>query len=118
MKRSPGPFFKDGKIVKLGKIAQGIISDLEIDGRYVVKYELHNAKDFGIPQERERIIIVGIRKDISEKFELIFLISPVGEVGDQNHRFWWVKEPVENPNDDMFSAIQYHIFQLDFLASD
>ena len=79
VKRSPGPFFKDGKIVKLGKIAQGIISDLEIDGRYVVKYELHNAKDFGIPQERERIIIVGIRKDISEKFEFKFPKSNDGK---------------------------------------
>ena len=72
VERSPGPFFKDGKIVKLGKIAQGIITDLELDGRYVVKYELHNAKDFGIPQERERIIIVGIRKDVAEKFEFKF----------------------------------------------
>jgi len=71
-KTKKGPHFKNGKISQLGDVAQAIIDDLKLGGRYVVKYELHNAFHFGLPQERERIIIVGIRKDISEKFEFNF----------------------------------------------
>lgn len=32
--------------------------------RYKVKYELLNAADYGVPQTRERVVIVGIRSDI------------------------------------------------------
>lgn len=35
---------------------------------YVVKYELMNAADFQIPQERQRIIIVGTRKDLNVEY--------------------------------------------------
>ena len=63
-------FFDNGKIIKLGKVASAIIKELEEVGKgYTVSRELHNAKDFGIPQDRERIIIVGVRKDINFKFK-------------------------------------------------
>lgn len=63
-------FFKNGKIVKLGKVAQTIIDQLsEIDGGYKVNYELHNARDYGLPQDRERIIIVGVRNDLDYTFK-------------------------------------------------
>lgn len=61
-------FFKNGKIIKLGSLAQSIIDDLASIG-YKVQYELHNARDFGIPQSRERIIIVGVRNDIDFEFK-------------------------------------------------
>ena len=35
---------------------------------YVVKYELMNAADFKIPQDRQRIIIVGIRNDLDIEY--------------------------------------------------
>ena len=66
--RNQGKHFKDGKIVKLGEVTQGIIHELTDIG-YTVSYELHNARDFGIPQDRERIIIVGVRKDLDFKFK-------------------------------------------------
>ena len=37
---------------------------------YVVKSEILNAKNFGIAQHRERIFFIGIRKDLSEKYNL------------------------------------------------
>ncbi len=40
-----------------------IFEDLEYDW----KYEILNAKDFGIPQNRERIFVVGFRKDLEVK---------------------------------------------------
>lgn len=32
-------------------------------------YQVLNAKDFGVPQNRERIFVISIRKDIEKKFE-------------------------------------------------
>lgn len=43
---------------------------------YKVKYELVNAADFRIPQERLRVIIIGIRNDIHTEF---FFPIPLGE---------------------------------------
>lgn len=40
-----------------------ILSNLTASG-YVVKYQVLNSYDFGLPQDRDRIFIVGIRKDI------------------------------------------------------
>ena len=60
--------FKNGKIINLGDTARAIICDLESVG-YDIYYELHNACDFGIPQNRERIIIVGVRNDVSFEFK-------------------------------------------------
>jgi DNA (cytosine-5)-methyltransferase 1 len=63
-------FFDNGKIVKLGKVASAIIEEFSKIGKgYNVTYELHNVKDFGLPQDRERIIIVGVRKDLDFTFK-------------------------------------------------
>jgi DNA (cytosine-5)-methyltransferase 1 len=36
---------------------------------YYVKYSVLNAADYGVPQRRERLFVVGIRKDIGVSFE-------------------------------------------------
>ncbi len=51
-----------------GKVFQMIISDFESMG-YRVKNKLFNAANYGVPQKRERVIIVGIRADIGFEFE-------------------------------------------------
>ena len=38
---------------------------------YKVKYKLFNTADYGVPQSRERVIIIGIRNDINTDFEWI-----------------------------------------------
>ena len=45
-----------------------IISEFEKSG-YTVTYKLINAAQFGVPQKRERVIIVGIRKDLNFAFQ-------------------------------------------------
>lgn len=53
-----------------GKIIDAIINDFSKCG-YNVYYKLLNAKNFGVPQDRERVIIIGFRKDLRiRKFEL------------------------------------------------
>ena len=44
-----------------------IIQEFENSG-YNVSYKLLNAVNFGVPQKRERVIIIGIRKDLNIKF--------------------------------------------------
>lgn len=45
-----------------------IIKEFE-DSGYTVSFKLLNAVDFGVPQKRERVIIVGIRKDLNKIFD-------------------------------------------------
>ena len=53
-----------------GQIIDAIIADFAKCG-YDVYYKLVNAKNFGVPQDRERVIIVGFRKDLHiRSFEL------------------------------------------------
>ncbi|MBR5222306.1 MAG: DNA cytosine methyltransferase [Clostridia bacterium] len=53
-----------------GQIIRAITADFAECG-YDVYYKLVNAKNFGVPQDRERVIIVGFRKDLGIKeFEL------------------------------------------------
>ncbi|WP_182407300.1 DNA cytosine methyltransferase [Psychrobacter sp. GP33] len=52
------------------KAIQQIVSDFEnIAPGYKVKVKLYNFADYGVPQLRERILIVGIRSDIDFDFE-------------------------------------------------
>lgn len=45
-----------------------IISEFEKAG-YTVSYKLLNAAEFGVPQKRQRVIIVGIRNDLNQSFK-------------------------------------------------
>ncbi|APH07040.1 DNA (cytosine-5-)-methyltransferase [Bacillus weihaiensis] len=68
------PFFFVAENVKglltlgKGEVAKQIIQDFESAG-YKVKFQLVNAVDYGAPQNRERVFIVGVRNDIKYKYE-------------------------------------------------
>lgn len=47
---------------------RGILKEFETAG-YNVTYKLLNAADYGVPQERKRVVIVGYRKDLGIIFE-------------------------------------------------
>ncbi|MGB1048945.1 MAG: DNA cytosine methyltransferase [Rhodothermales bacterium] len=49
-----------------GNVIQMIVEDFEKVG-YEVEYKLFNLADFGVPQQRRRVIIMGTRKDVAEK---------------------------------------------------
>lgn len=52
-----------------GEVFRQILREMGELG-YNVKFHLFNAADYGVPQKRERVIIVGVRKDID--FDFIF----------------------------------------------
>lgn len=52
-----------------GKTLQGMISILDEIGYNVVPVKVLKAVDYKVPQKRERLILVGIRKDIDIPFE-------------------------------------------------
>lgn len=51
-----------------GKTLPLILDEFSRAG-YTVTYELMNSKYFGVPQKRERVIIVGTRKDLNVKYQ-------------------------------------------------
>jgi len=51
-----------------GKTIEMIIELFKNDGRYEIYYKLLNAKDYEVPQKRERVFIVGIRNDFNKPF--------------------------------------------------
>jgi DNA (cytosine-5)-methyltransferase 1 len=52
-----------------GKTLQGMISILDEIGYNVVPVQVLKAINFKVPQKRERLILVGVRKDIELKYE-------------------------------------------------
>lgn len=50
-----------------GEVFKKILSEMSALG-YRVQYRLFNAADYGVPQKRERVIIVGIRNDVNFDF--------------------------------------------------
>ena len=58
-----------------GKTFATIINHLEALG-YFVHYKILNSLDFGVPQKRERTIIVGFKENIRFTFPKPFLIKP------------------------------------------
>ena len=51
-----------------GKFFRLMLSDFE-DSGYNVTWRLLNAKDFGVPQDRERIFMVGVRQDLDFEYQ-------------------------------------------------
>jgi DNA-cytosine methyltransferase len=76
---------------KFSGTLNSIIADL-IDAGYRSYWKVLNAKDFGVPQNRERIFIVSIRKDIEQGF-----VFPIG--GDTGIR---LKDVLEQTVDEKY----------------
>ena len=65
-------------VLKKGAIFKSVLYEFDKQG-YNLSYKLLNAANFGVPQKRQRVFIVGIRKDIDKHFtfpENIFHENP------------------------------------------
>lgn len=83
-------FFLAENVKGLTNLAQGtvfkmILSDFAALG-YKVSYKILNAADYGVPQTRERVIIIGIRNDID--FEYRFPAPTHSKNGENGLPHW------------------------------
>jgi len=51
-----------------GEVIKAMVKEFESKG-YKVKFKLLNAKNYGVPQDRERVFIVGIRNDLAFEYK-------------------------------------------------
>ena len=72
-----------------------IIKEFE-DCGYDVKYDVLNSADYGVPQKRERVIIVGFRKDLNIDFEF-----PEIQIKDKN-KYTPLKKVLDNEVDEKY----------------
>jgi len=90
-----------------GSVIKMIIDDFTDIG-YMVKYQLLNAADYGVPQIRQRVIIIGVRNDII--FEYTFPHKQYNENGTDGLKHWVsVKDALENlPDPDKPNTLTNH----------
>ena len=55
-------------VLKKGSIFSKIVNEFLLAG-YKIEYKLLNAADYGIPQKRQRVFIVGVRDDLNMSFK-------------------------------------------------
>lgn len=73
-----------------GKALQRILEDLEKAGKgYRLTPNLYKFEDYGVPQYRHRIVIIGIRKDLGLKFKIPAPTTPNEHIP--------AREALENP---------------------
>lgn len=88
---------------KNGEIWQDVLETLRGIPGYEVRWKLVYAKDYGVPQNRPRVLAVGVRKDIA---------SPLGEMEDAVLAGFLPLPTRDYPNpDELFSDLVDEDFQ-------
>lgn len=79
-----------------------------------IEYKLLNAADYGVPQKRERVFFIGIRKDLNKKF--IFPETTHNENGT-NGKIKWVSvsEIFKNLEDIVHTHVNYSEERLKYM---
>ncbi len=97
-KHQPKAFFLENvkglAIHDKGRTLKTILEHLDNAGYDVVKPQILNAMDYGVPQHRERIYIIGFRKDLKIKIDNFKYPEPT-TIGDKRPKFRDVMEKEE-----------------------
>jgi len=81
-----------------GLAIKTIVEDFSELG-YNVQYKLFNTADYGVPQTRERVIIIGVRKDLSVEIEWP---APTHSLTDKNLKPWLtIKDAIGDLEDEV-----------------
>ena len=92
-----------------GEVLKLVLADFESLG-YRVKWKVLNAADYGVPQTRQRVIIIGVRNDIDFEYEYP---SPTHDKEGRNDLPKWVSvsEALKNlPDPDQPNDIKNHTY--------
>lgn len=89
-------------LLQKGTIFEKVLKEFS-DVGYKTYFKLMNAADYGIPQKRERVIIVGVRNDIKKKYsfpipesaERTPLSAVVPELAIKDKKYYFSKKAVE-----------------------
>ena len=92
-----------------GKVFQMILKDFTELG-YKVKHKILNAVDYGVPQTRQRVIIIGVRNDIN--FEYIYPLPTNSKNGKDGLPEWIsVSEAMAHiPDPDLPNDLPNHVY--------
>ena len=92
-----------------GLIFKNILQDFE-NLHYKVNYQLLNAADYGVPQKRQRVIIVGIRNDLNIKYTFPTPLYSA-EAIDGKKRWVSVKDAIGGmPDPDQTNNLYNHVY--------
>ena len=92
-----------------GKVFERIMEDFR-SLNYSVQYKLLNAADYGVPQKRERVIIVGVRNDVD--FKYTYPKPTHNQEGDNGLAKWVSSSEALSilPDPDMPNDIANHVY--------
>lgn len=83
-----------------GEIFANVLQTFKDIGKYHVRFKLVHAKDYGVPQNRPRILIVGLRKDVfpeppdtDDAVAAGLLPKPVGGFPSISELIWDLQDP-------------------------
>lgn len=88
------------------RVIDTIVEDFESAG-YDVSYKLLYAPDFGIPQKRERVFIVGTRKDLNIKFKFPKSHSSPVTSKQAIDDLWGKEDDLSIPNHNQMSLAKF-----------
>lgn len=92
-----------------GEIFKMILEDFEELG-YVVKYKVLNAADYGVPQTRQRVFIIGVRNDIKWEYEFPTATNDKNEVNGLS-KWVSVSEALKDiPDPDLENDLPNHTY--------
>jgi DNA (cytosine-5)-methyltransferase 1 len=78
------------KSLYAGRFFQLMLKDFSECG-YKISWKLLNAKDYGVPQDRERIFIIGVREDLDVEYQF-----PTKTHGEEGSPYVTLKETIGN----------------------
>ena len=92
-----------------GEAIRQILADFEAAG-YLTDLHLVNVADYGVPETRQRVIIIGQRKDLGEKLLFHFPAATHSKDGKDGKQKWVsIREAIDHfPNPDEPNEVKNH----------